>query len=213
MLFLLDMPREIFSFYIFVEALEKEGTLPELIFLKITEGFSSQVYISFLIALYALLPLIWIQIWFFLGSALYKNEQRLFRNLILSSYFFLISGSLITKNILIPRAWSFFLSFSIENLNYSPSLLPYLEISLEILTGILLTSQMPILFFLFLHWGWWTTDIFIRKRSYFMFALLIWGALITPPDLWSLFLVFIPLIICYELSIFLLLWMKAYNKL
>lgn len=191
----------------------KEGSICSWSFLGPTEAFGAQIYLSLATAFLSLAPLIWLQMWFFLANSLYHKEQKTFRRLSLISLLFLFSSLHWTKEFLLPRIWVFFLSFSTFSseealsyeLTYLPSLLPYLDLSLEVYIALLLSSQLPIFFFLLVHWKWLSRDLILWGRPWIILILLIWGALLSPPDLGSQLLIFVPLFVTYEFLVFSLL--------
>jgi Sec-independent protein secretion pathway component TatC len=63
--------------------------------------------------------LFWLQIYFFIGPALYKKEQKNFIIIIFISYFLLIFATYFIQEYLLPQAWSFFLSFGENSNNFN----------------------------------------------------------------------------------------------
>lgn len=192
------------------QALNHEDHLDKVsfVFLRITEAFTSEIYLSVLVSLFAATPILWVHIWFFLAPGLYKHEQRSLGLILIISWTLLLGAFYFSNNYLLPQAWSFFLSFANlnkdTNLAYLPSLVPYINISLEIFFGILLTSQLPILFFLIIHWNWFDAEKLVALRPWVVLVFLFWAGLISPPDLYSQVFIFIPLYFFYESAIFLL---------
>ena len=194
-----------------------------MLYLKMTEAFQAQITLSLLMGLLLLLPLFWIQAWFFFSPGLYRKEQKLFFALILSSFLFLSLGLIFTKDYLIPRVWSFFLSFShlepgsgsslVPDFSYFPSLIPYLNLSFEIFAAIIMSSQLPIILFLLIHWKWVNEDLLVKRRPFFIIFFLIWGALLSPPDLWSQILIFLPLFSLYEFILLFLFCRRALHTI
>lgn len=220
--------RDLF-FYILLKPLDqilhpKDPSLANpILYLKMTEAFQAQITLSLLMGLLLVLPLFWIQAWFFLSPGLYRKEQKLLLSLIFSSFLFLSLGLVFTKDYLIPRVWSFFLSFShleagsgdslVSDFSYLPSLIPYLNLSFEIFAAIIMSSQFPIILFLLIHWKWVNEDLLVKRRPFFIIFFLIWGALLSPPDLWSQILIFLPLFSLYEFILLFLFCRRALHKL
>lgn len=220
--------RDLF-FYILLKPLDeilhlKENGLENpILYLKMTEAFQAQLSLSLLMGLLLILPLFWVQAWFFLSPGLYRREQKLFLYLIFSSFLFLSLGLIFTKDYLIPRVWSFFLSFShleptnggslVPDFSYLPSLIPYLNLSFEIFAAIIMSSQLPIFLFLLIHWKWVNEDLLVKRRPFFIIFFLIWGGLLSPPDLWSQILIFLPLFSLYEFILLFLFCRRALHKL
>lgn len=189
-----------------------------IFFLQITEALEAQLKLSLLAGAFVSLPFAWLQLWLFLAPGLYDHEQKLLGRLLGSSFFSLSLGLLFTKDYLIPRAWSFFLSFGqlqapgeglLGDLSYLPSLIPYLNLSLEIFTAILISSQLPLLLFLLLHWQWVDENFLVQQRPVLIVFFLLWAALLSPPDLLSQILIFLPLFALYEFIVLFLFCRRA----
>jgi sec-independent protein translocase protein TatC len=188
------------------------GKATNIVFLEITEAFSTQIYMIFILALFVSLPLFWIQFWFFLAPGLYSNEQKFLGLIALSSCLLILGMVWITESFLLPKAWTFFLSFgdmrtlNIEswenNLSFLPSIALYWKLFLNILLAMSISSQFPIILILMIHWQWLKTDRLRKSRPWFILGFLIWGAILSPPDIFSQFFIFSPLFICYETIVF-----------
>lgn len=175
-----------------------------VIYFDITEGFKSKIKLSVLVGVFFTFPLFWIQVVFFMSPALYKKELKFLCIWVSISSIFLLISFFFVKDSLLPKIWSFFLSFQGDSVYY-PSLIPYLEILFEIFALLLISSQIPLFLYILVYKNWLKKDFFIQNRKSFILILLIFGALITPPDLLSLILVFLPLILFYELFVYTLL--------
>jgi len=182
----------------------------EIVFLEITEAFYTELTMVLVISLFISLPLFWIQTWFFLAPGLFSKEQLLLAVMGLCSWLLILGFSFFTEDFLLPKAWAFFLSFgdlsSLDtsaiaegtfgggmNLRYLPSIALYWKIFFQILLAMILSSQFPIILFLLIHWNWLTNDFLIKGRPWWIIFFLFWGALLSPPDLFSQFIIFFPL--------------------
>ena len=99
------------------------------------------------------------------------------------------------------------------HLSQLPSLGPQVSFFMEICFAIILTAQLPIVFFLMIHWGWLKESLLVNSRPWFILFLLLWAALISPPDIWSQFLIFLPLFAIQELVVFFSFFEKNQKKL
>ena len=201
----------------------------DFVYLNITEAFTTQLQISIVMGIFISLPIFWIQIYFFLAPGLYKKEQNILFILGVISQTLLLLSTFFTKDFLLPQAWSFFLSFgdntgfitetifnpdqltqenstqeTNSSLSYMPSLGPQVTLFIEIIFAIILTSQLPIIFFLIIHWGYVRRNFLVKGRPWVIILILLWSAIISPPDLFSQIFVFIPLFTLYELTVFFL---------
>jgi sec-independent protein translocase protein TatC len=191
------------------------------IFLQVTEAFNVSLELAILVGILLNLPFFWLQLWFFLSPTFYNKEQKIFNKLLLFSLFALASAISISHQLLLPKAWTFFLSFGnfegdnrlMDNFNYLPGLNAYLKIAIQVYISLLLTSQFPLFLYLLLHWQWLKLRDLLKIRSWILLFFLIWAALITPPDLLSLILTFFPFYSLYEAFLFFLLCSSHYNPI
>lgn len=206
--------REVF-FAILFQPLEKILNEPtHIVYGEPTEAFSGEIGLVLTIGLLFSIPLIWIQIWFFMAPSLYKNEQKRLKKGILLSILLLGIGIEGTKEYILPKAWAFFLSFGkweenwIENMTYLPMLNPYMEMSKKLFVAIMLSTQLPMGMVILMQRKWINEETLIKIRPWVILILLLWAALITPPDLLSQLGIFLPLFILYEGFI----WYKLCQK-
>jgi sec-independent protein translocase protein TatC len=207
----------------------------EVIFLEITEAFYTELYMLFVISFFISLPLFWIQAWFFLAPGLYSKEQFFLGLLSLCSWLLILFFAYFTEKFLLPKAWAFFLSFgdlsslkngvplegntsqsgdsSLWQLRFMPSIALYWKLYFQILLAMILSSQFPIILFLLIHWKWLSIDFLIKGRPWWIVFFLSWGALLSPPDLFSQFLIFFPLFFFYEFIVFFTFCQKRWASL
>lgn len=166
-------------------------------------------------AVFLSIPLFWIQSQFFICSALYQKEQEILKRIIVISQILLISFIFFTQKYILPQAYSFFIGFGFggeesTSLSQLPSFGSQVYLFLDIVFAMILTSQFPILFFLVFHWGWIRPSFLIKSRPFFILFFLTWSALISPPDLISQLIIFLPTFFFQEVSIFLQIFFSIY---
>lgn len=199
-------------------------------FLEITEAFYTQIQITLYLGIFFTIPVFWLQTYMFFCPGIFKKEQNLFIYLLIGSWILIFVSFFSTINFLLPQAWKFFLGFGtitspgpedlagpegtgstliFSNLwNFMPSLKNYLNLIFDFLFCILVSSQLPVAFFLFIIWYKETNNLenllnfLVKGRSWVIVFLLSWAAVLTPPDLWSQILFFIPSFFIYELVIY-----------
>lgn len=182
------------------------------VFLQLTEAFNVSLKLAIILGILLSLPYFWLQIWLFLAQSFYRKEQEFFSKLLFFSLFALASAIYISHSFLLPKAWTFFLSFGnfegaerlLENFNYLPGLNSYLNLAIQFYFALLVTSQFPLFLYLLLHWQWLRLKNLLKARSWLILFFLIWSALITPPDLLSLLIIFFPFYSIYEGFLFFL---------
>jgi sec-independent protein translocase protein TatC len=87
----------------------------------------------------------------------------------------------------------------------------YISFALLLLAGSVVAFQMPVVILL-LGWIGLVSPKFLReKRRWALFLMSIIAAVVTPPDVTSMFLLLVPLVLLYELGIVLLVFVPAHK--
>lgn len=194
-------------------------TKRSFMYTNITEAFTTYMKISFIASLYICFPVIIYQLWIFMVPGLYDYEKKKLGLLGFLSFFLFSLGVFIAYVFLFPIAWKFFLSFELIStdglleVNLQPKISQYLFLVIRILFLFGICFQFPIYLVLLVHMDLITSEWFIKKRK---FACVIWfviAALLSPPDVISQIIVVIPLLIFYEIAIFVMKLLKEYQKI
>ena len=174
----------------------------------ITTMFMIKINIAIFSGIVFSFPVLFYNILMFLKPA-FKSNLSFIKVLIfvLFSIFLFLIGILFGYFVLIPTTVNFFNSISFDLLG-SVSLNYTLENYLIYLCWILLISstiyQVPILLLLLAKIGILDIATLKNKRSYVIIGFFILAAFLTPPDPFSQFLVALPMIILYEVTIFII---------
>ncbi|MFT7099434.1 MAG: sec-independent protein translocase protein TatC [Rickettsiales bacterium] len=195
--FLLDPLVEIFG----------ENSDKRIIYTSLTEAFTTYLRLSFLSAIFFAFPFIAIQIYLFIAPALYKKEKKFILAIMISCPVLFFCGSLMVYEMVLPMAFKFFISF--QNLNPVGSLPIELEAKIgEYLSLIVwmvfafgVAFQLPVLLICLVKFGVLSADSLRSKRKYWIVAIFIIAAIITPPDVISQISLAVPMILLYEISI------------
>ena len=181
------------------------GTRP--IFTDQAGAFFTLTKVSFLTALLAALPWVLYQAWAFVAPGLYDHEKRFALPLIVSSVFFMLVGISFAYYFVLPAAYKFFISFSAQTgAETLQDLQKYWDFTLAIFFGFGITFEVPVVEMLLVKLGMVTTQQLREARRYVIVGAFVVAAVLTPPDVLSQFMLAIPLIILYELGI----WMSGF---
>jgi len=174
----------------------------KLINTELAGQFKAHLYISFIVSIIVTFPYILWQLWQFIKPGLYIHEKRKLRRFVnLSSMLFFL-GVLFAYYIILPITINFLNNYVVdESVLNTITLNSYISnVSLLVLSmGIVF--QLPILIIFLTRIGWITPQYLKKKRKIIFIVLLILAAIITPPDVFSQFLVIIPLYMLFEISI------------
>jgi sec-independent protein translocase protein TatC len=148
-------------------------------------------------------PYILWEIWKFISPALYEKEKKNAIWFILSSSLLFFLGVLFGYYLILPLSVNFFGGFNVSKVIKN-------EFNLENYIGMVKTSviscgilfELPIIIYFLTKLGLVTAKTLRQYRRYSIVIILIVAAILTPPDILSQIIVAIPLLILYELSIF-----------
>jgi len=168
-----------------------EGQISLLIWTCITAGF----IIAF--------PYILCLLWKFISPALYEKERKYAKSFISIASLLFFLGVLFGYFVIIPMSVNFFATFTV-----SPEIKN--DINIQSYIGMIKTSviacglifEMPIIIYFLSKVGLVTPEFLRKYRKYAIVLILVVAAIVTPPDVVSQIVVSIPLLILYEISIF-----------
>ena len=163
-----------------------------LIFTSLTEAFYLYIYFSILLAIITNLPYFYAQFYLFYIPGLYQYELNYNH-----WYFTLLWAIAIsTTKIFIKFIFTFFIQFQSQYLNIALTFQHFIQFINQLIILWIFIFIIPIILKSFYHF-------FIKRRKILYFSLAILLAIITPPDLISLLITIIPLIIIVEIQFFL----------
>ena len=188
-------------------ALPLEAALPpgaQAVFIAGEGAFFTLTKIAFLSAILFSLPWILYQAWAFVAPGLYEHERKFAMPLIVSSVFFLLVGISFAYFFVLPAAYKFFFSFAEKTgAGIMQDLQRYWDFTLAIFFGFGLTFEVPVVEMLLVKMGMVTQQQLRDARRYVVVGAFILAAILTPPDVLSQFMLAIPLMLLYELGIWL----------
>ena len=168
--------------------------------------FMSAISISFMGAVIVAFPYLFWELWRFVKPALSPKELKYARGSIgwVSVCFF--TGAAFGYYLLAPFTFNFLANFQLGTLGvykYLPTLDDFIETLTDIILGCGIAFELPILAYVLSKLGIITPKFLKTYRKYAYVAILILAAIITPsPDWTSQTIVAVPLILLYEISIF-----------
>ncbi|RHW18030.1 twin-arginine translocase subunit TatC [Sphingomonas gilva] len=177
----------------------------KLIYTQIFEAFFVQVKVAFFAALMLAFPIIANQLWQFVAPGLYRRERRALLPFLLATPLLFTLGAALAYYIAIPTALKFLLSFQGDIGGVQQEAMPaignYLSFVMQFLFGFGVSFLLPVLLMLLERAGIVTRRQLISGRRYAIVGAFAIAAVLTPPDIGSQFLLAIPLVLLYELSI------------
>jgi sec-independent protein translocase protein TatC len=172
-----------------------------LIYTGPLDKFMAHIKISFLGGFILTCP-IWIyQIWKFIAPGLYKKEKRYIAGFIASGTLLFLIGVSFSYFIVFPMAFKFLMTFGGDVDKPMITIAEYLSFFLTTTLMFGASFEMPLIISILGMMGIVSQKFLKEKRRYAIMGLAILSAIITPPDLLSMLMMLIPLVILYEISV------------
>jgi sec-independent protein translocase protein TatC len=175
----------------------------ELISIKMSGQFTTHINISLVAGLIIAFPYVFWEFWSFFRPALYEKERKYARGAVASASLLFLTGVLFGYFIISPLSINFLGSYRVSDLVTNQiNISSYIGSVTSVALSAGVTFELPIVVFFLARIGVITPDFMRRYRKHAIVLVLVLAAVITPPDIFSLILVAIPLLLLYEVSIF-----------
>jgi len=185
----------------------------QAVFIAGEGAFFTLTKMSLLTAVLFSLPWVLYQAWAFVAPGLYAHERRFVGPLIVLSVIFLVIGIAFAYWFVLPVAYKFFFSFAEKTgAGVMQDLQRYWDFTLSIFFGFGLAFQVPVVEMLMIKLGMVSVDDLRQARRYVIVGAFVVAAVLTPPDVLSQFMLAIPLMLLYELGIFLGGFLSAHSR-
>ena len=170
--------------------------------LKITDMFMVEIMVSLLAGLVLAIPVVIYQVWRFVAPAMGKHARRNTLGIVLFGSLFFMGGVSFGYLVLLPFSLRFFSALGGDIVASNYSIHAYLGYVVWMLLAAGIVFQLPVLSLILTRIGLLTPAFLRHYRRYALVAILVLGAILTPPDPLSQVFMAIPLIGLYEFSIF-----------
>ena len=181
-----------------------------LIFTDLPEVLFTQLKVAFFAALMLSFPVVAVQLWLFVAPGLYRNEKRAFLPFLVATPVLFTMGAALAYYVVFPIAWRFFLGFETSALGHSGLAVEfegkvnqYLSIVMKIIFAFGFSFLVPVGLTLAGRAGLITSAWLRDKRKYAIVLTFAVAALLTPPDPFTQVALGVPILLLYELSIYL----------
>ena len=169
--------------------------------LRVMTWFFVYLQVSLLGGFILALPVVFFQFWRFVAPGLLSTERRLFLPLMAMSLGCFAAGAAVAHSVVLPIGLRFFLSLEPKDMTSQWAVDEYIGFVLRLLFGFGLVFEMPVVSLFLARLGLITAATLRRVRRYAVVAVFLVAAVFTPPDPLSQVMMALPLMVLYEISI------------
>jgi len=178
----------------------------KLIYTQLFEAFFVEIKVALFAAMMIAFPVIANQLWKFVAPGLYRKEKRALLPFLFATPVLFAIGACFAYFVTVPLALKFLLGYQGNIGGVTQEALPsvgnYLSFIMQFIMAFGIAFLLPILLMLIERSGLVTREQLVSARRYMIVAAFGIAAVATPPDVLSQFLLAVPLILLYELSLF-----------
>ena len=165
--------------------------------------FSAHIWTSITAGFIVAFPYILHEFWSFLSPGLKATERKSARGFIVIASILFFVGVLFGYYIVTPLSINFLGTYQVSNQVHNDfDLGSYISLVRASALASGLIFEMPILIYILTKVGIVTPEILRKYRKFSLVIVLILSAIITPPDIASQIIVAVPIVLLYEISIY-----------
>jgi sec-independent protein translocase protein TatC len=185
-----------------------KGENREIIYTGLSEAFFTYIKLAIYFGIFCVFPVFMWQTYSFISPGLKLSEKKFIAPIFLISPILFYLGFIIVYYLILPAAFSFFLSFEQSNsminlpIKLEARISEYLSLCLAIILAFGLALQLPIILVILAKLRIISSKGLKQYRRLSIVIIFIVAAIITPPDILSQIILAVIMIILYELSVF-----------
>jgi len=179
-------------------ALPKGG---QMIATEVTTPFFVPVKVTLMAAFLLAMPWVFYQAWAFVAPGLYQHEKRIGVPLVIASVILFLLGMAFAYFLVFPIVFGFIVGVAPEGVAVMTDIGKYLDFVLTLFMAFGITFEVPVAVVLLVKMGMVSVAKLREIRPYVIVGAFVVGAIFTPPDVISQFMLAIPLWVLYELGI------------
>lgn len=174
----------------------------ELINVQLSSQFVAHLSASLYAGVVVASPYIIYQLFGFVSPALYERERRASRRTIVAAFILFFCGVLLSYYAVFPLSFRFLGTYQVSDMVANKiTLSSYMSTFTTLSVAMGAVFEIPVVTFFLARMGILSPQQLRKYRRHAIVILLVIAAIITPPDLFSLFLLGLPMYLLYELSI------------
>src|SRR5487761_358607 len=195
-------------------ALDRLHLANKLVYTNPVDPFNLYIKLSIVAGLFLAGPYILWQVWLFISPGLYRHEKRYVWPFITLTSGLFIAGGAFAYKLAFPAALEFLLTFG-HRFQPMVTINEYWDLAIQVIVAVGLIFELPVVIMVLSLFGIVTPRFLWKNIRYAILLTAVAAAAVIPSnDLASIFIVWIPLVALYLLSILLswLVWLRRKKK-
>lgn len=174
----------------------------ELININLSGQFTTHLTMALVGGIIIAIPYVFWEFWRFIKPALYEKERKHATGAVFFSSLLFFLGVMFGYFLVVPLTTHFFGSYQVsEQVVNEINLNSYISSIASVVLGSGIIFELPIVIYFLSKVGLISSTFLITYRKHAIIILMLLAAIITPPDIFSMLLVTLPLVFLYELGI------------
>lgn len=173
----------------------------QMIATAVTTPFFVPMKVAMLAAFVISLPNTLYQIWSFIAPGLYAHEKKFMLPLVIFSSLLFLAGMSFAYFLVFPIIFGFIVGTAPKGVAVMTDIGNYLDFVITLFMAFGLAFEVPIAVVLVVRFGWVKIQALKDARPYVIVAAFVIGAIFTPPDIISQFMLAVPMWLLYEIGI------------
>ena len=173
----------------------------QMIATAVTTPFFVPMKVAMMAAFLVSLPHTLYQVWAFVAPGLYAHEKKFMIPIIIASSLLFLTGMAFAYFLVFPIIFGFIVHAAPQGVAVMTDIGNYLDFVLTLFFAFGLAFEVPIAVVMTVRFGWVSIKQLNEVRGYVIVGAFIVGAIFTPPDVISQFMLAMPMWLLYELGI------------
>ncbi len=173
----------------------------QMIATGVTTPFFVPMKVAMMAAFIVSLPHTMYQVWAFVAPGLYAHEKKFMIPMIIASSLLFLAGMGFAYFLVFPVIFGYIVNTAPHGVAVMTDIGSYLDFVLTLFFAFGLAFQVPIAVVMAVRFGWVTIQALQEARGYIIVGAFIIGAIFTPPDIISQFMLAVPMWLLYEIGI------------
>jgi len=173
----------------------------QMIATAVTTPFFVPMKVAMMAAFIVSLPHTMYQVWAFVAPGLYAHEKKFMIPMIIASSLLFLAGMAFAYFVVFPVVFGFIVGTAPQGVAVMTDIGNYLDFVLTLFFAFGLAFQVPIAVVMTVRFGWLSVAQLKEARGYVVVGAFVIGAIFTPPDIISQFMLAMPIWLLFELGL------------